>query len=152
MTTDLLDQAKPVRDNVIAAIKRTLEDDAPAEIRDGHQLGGHLASVLIAFTSERHAHMKGEISDPDLMRVLTIALADAVTHCAAGFRPIVGGRPIPASLNARHLLHEIAQGTLRACAQIEVGAQDFVIQFERGEGGEIKPQDFDVMNLLKGKA
>ena len=36
MTTDLLDQAKPVRDNVIAAIKRTLEDDAPAEIRDGH--------------------------------------------------------------------------------------------------------------------
>jgi len=148
--TDLFDRAKPVRDSILPELARVLRADVPAEVRDGHQLGSHFVATLIGFTSERHSHMRGEIADPGLMRLLSIAVANAATHCAASFRPIINGRPMSPSASAQCFLQLIAQETIAACAQIEAGAQDFVIPFDRDADGVLRPQAFDVRDMLKG--
>jgi hypothetical protein len=150
--TDLFELARPVRDATLPELERVLGEELPAVVCEGHRLGVHLVALSMAYTSTRHRATAGVIADNGLQDLLAIAYAQLVTHAATSFRPIINGRPVPASVNVLAFLQMIAGHALSQIEMQEAGLQDFVVPFQLNEAGTLEPTPFDVREMLKGKS
>lgn len=91
--TDLLDEAKPVRDAAWLEIQRCIgSDDLGPTIIEGHKLGTHLQALCVAYCAQRYKdfHPRAIAAD-DLLLVYAIAAAQVAAHMAGTCRPMVGG-------------------------------------------------------------
>ena len=105
----------------------------------------------MAFAADRHKQTGGLIRDDGLQFVLTAAVATLIANAAMAFRPAFNGQPVPPSMAAHAMLHDICARTLQQIAINEQGLQDFVIPFQRNEAGDLEVKPFDYSDMLKGK-
>lgn len=150
--TDLFDRARPVVDAALKELERVqgASPDMTDTIRDGHRLGSYLVALTMAFTSERHKTTRGLVSDPGLVEVLAIAMAQVLAHAAISFRPMQGGVPVPASLTVYEWADQVVTRAAHQIAHAEAGIQDFNIQFHMTADGRLEETAFDVVEMLKG--
>jgi hypothetical protein len=150
--TDIYDLARPIRDAALAEIERLMGGaDVCPNARDANRLGVQLSAVLLAFAADRHQQTGGLIRDDGLRFVLTAAIATQIANAAMAFRPAFNGKPVPPTMAAHAMLHDICARTLQQIAINEQGLADFVIPFQRNEGGELEVKPFDYNEMLKGK-
>lgn len=149
--TDIYDLARPIRDAALAEIERlTGGADFCPNARAANILGCQLSAVLLAFAADRHQRVGGLIRDDGLQFIITASIATVIANAAMTFRPVVDGKPAPASLVAHMLLHQICDSTMQQVNINEQGLHDFVIPFQRRESGELEVKPFDFNEMLKG--
>ena len=150
--TDIYELARPIRDAALAEIERLMGGaDFSPDAKAANILGVQLSAVLLAFAADRHKQTGGLIRDDGLQFVLTAAVATLIANAAMAFRPAFNGKPVPPSMAAHAMLHDICAGTMQQIAINEQGLQDFVIPFQRNETGDLEVKPFDYSDMLKGK-
>lgn len=152
MTKDLFDVARPLRDAAVGEIGRVIqgEQETDANVIAANTLGVHLGSIIMAFVSERHQTVDGQIRGDNLQGIIASAIAVAVCNAAMAFRPVIDGHVLPGTINAHLLLQGIAAETFRQVACAESGLQDFNVQFHRNADGALEKTPFDFSSMMKG--
>lgn len=152
MTSDLFDDAKPVRNATMVELIRAFDDDIPEFVRDGHALGVHLTSLLIAFSCLRLKLTSGQVAAPHLQEMVAIAIGQLLGHAAGAYRPIRNGVPLTPVQNLPLLVSMVAAHALQHANHCETGTQDFVVPFRLNAEGALEPEPFDIRDFLKGGA
>lgn len=151
MKNDLYDLARPIRDAALAEVERlTSHPDFCPNARDANILGVQLSAVLMAFVSDR-VKRPCVVDGNGLNGVLAAAIGTLICNAAMGFRPMVNGQPMPASINAQFMLQQIWAHAVEQTAITEQGMQDFVVPFQRNADGALEVKPFDLNDMLKGK-
>ncbi len=150
--SDLYDLAKPVRDATLVEMERLLatDPDLPDYIKDGYRLGVHLASLMMTATARRLGGLSGAIESAGLLDYATIAIAQAISYTATGFRPMRNGKPITPLDNLDGVFDLLVAHTFKQVQMAQAGAQDFTIPF-RLNNGVMEKVEFDFADLLKGE-
>lgn len=149
--TDLLDEAKPVRDAAWLEIQRCIgSDDLGPTIVEGHKLGTHLQALCVAFCARRYKdfHPRAIAAD-DLLQVYAIAAAQVAAHMAGTCRPMVGGQPLSPTRAGQIFIQQLAYFFFQQLTHQEHGLLDFNIPFQRKDDGSIEVETFDFHALMK---